>query len=185
MAEPNAAINHAVAAIRSGQLGWQAAALEQSGRGGDDGLGARHARTFTRIIVHLSQRSNRRSTTMVACDSSIALKRYTASHRSISRTRRRDIGAFTTRKPRTEAVAFTPQQQRVHDALLAIQAAIYLRALGSGPLGFLMTTIRRQAASSLHGLVPFLETILTRRLSEIERVEIDDSAEEDAGHRNR
>jgi ATP-dependent helicase HepA len=39
-----------------------------------------------------------------------------------------------------------------------------------------MTTIRRQAASSLHGLVPFLETILTRRLSEIERVEIDDEA---------
>jgi hypothetical protein len=76
-------------------------------------------------------------------------------------------------------VAFTPQQQRVHDALLAIQAAIYQRALGSGPLGFLMTTIRRQAASSLHGLIPFLETILTRRLSDIEWVEIDDNAEED------
>jgi ATP-dependent helicase HepA len=41
-----------------------------------------------------------------------------------------------------------------------------------------MTTIRRQAASSLHGLVPFLETILTRRLSEIERVEIDEDGAE-------
>jgi superfamily II DNA/RNA helicase len=55
-------------------------------------------------------------------------------------------------------------------------SAVYQRTHGSGTLGFLMTTIRRQAASSLHGLVPFLETILTRRLSEIERVEIDDEA---------
>ena len=71
---------------------------------------------------------------------------------------------------------FTLEQQAVHDAILEVQRAIYQRTHGSGPLGFLMTTIRRQAASSLHGLVPFLETILTRRLSEIERVEIDDEA---------
>jgi ATP-dependent helicase HepA len=96
----------------------------------------------------------------------------------ISRTRRRDIGAFTTRKPRTEAVPFTTEQQAVHDAILDVQRAVYQRTHGSGPLGFLMTTIRRQAASSLHGLVPFLETILTRRLSEIESVEIDDEAVE-------
>jgi hypothetical protein len=39
-----------------------------------------------------------------------------------------------------------------------------------------MTTIRRQAASSLQGLAPFLEDILSRRLSDLERVEIDDDA---------
>jgi hypothetical protein len=99
----------------------------------------------------------------------------------ISRTRRRDIGAFTTRKPRTEAVPFTPEQEAVHDAILEVQRAVYLRTNGSGPLGFLMTTIRRQAASSLHGLVPFLETILTRRLSEIERVEIGEEAPDASG----
>lgn len=44
-----------------------------------------------------------------------------------------------------------------------------------------MTTIRRQAASSLHGLVPFLEDILTRRLSDLELVEIDDDALEHGG----
>ena len=65
----------------------------------------------------------------------------------ISRTRRRDIGAFTTRKPRTEAVSFTPEQQAVHDAILDVQRTVYQRTHGSGPLGFLMTTIRRQAAS--------------------------------------
>jgi hypothetical protein len=94
----------------------------------------------------------------------------------ISRTRRRDIGAFTTRKPRTEAVPFTTEQQAVHDAILEAQRAVYQRTHRSGSFGFLLTTIQRQAASSLHGLVPFLETILTRRFSEIERVEIDDEA---------
>ena len=96
----------------------------------------------------------------------------------ISRTRRRDIGAFTVRKPQTVAVPFTPEQQEAHDALLAVQREVYMRTHGAGPLGFLMTTIRRQTASSLHGLVPFLETILTRRLSEFERVEIDDDGAE-------
>jgi hypothetical protein len=43
----------------------------------------------------------------------------------ISRTRRRDIGAFTTRKPRTEAVPFTPEQQAVHDAILEVQRAVF------------------------------------------------------------
>ena len=41
----------------------------------------------------------------------------------ISRTRRRDIGAFTTRKPRTEPVPFTPEQEAVHDAVLAVHRA--------------------------------------------------------------
>jgi superfamily II DNA or RNA helicase len=178
MAEPNAAINHAVAAIRSGQLGWQAAALEQLTEAATTDWGRAMlgpSPEYRALVAAIEQAFDD--------DERVRLiHRVEALHSFaslISRTRRRDIGAFTTRKPRTEAVAFTPQQQRVHDALLAIQAAIYQRALGSGPLGFLMTTIRRQAASSLHGLIPFLETILTRRLSDIEWVEIDDNAEED------
>ena len=71
---------------------------------------------------------------------------------------------------------FTLEQRAVHDAILDVQRAIHQHTHGLGPPGFLMTTIRRQVASSLHGLVPFLEAILTRRLSEIERVEIDSEA---------
>ncbi len=98
----------------------------------------------------------------------------------ISRTRRRDIGNFTSRKARTIEVPFTPEQRAIHDDLLSLQRAIYLRTHGAGPLGFLMTTIRRQAASSLHGLVPFLETILSRRLTELEFVEIGGGELDDA-----
>lgn len=178
MAEPNAAINQAVAAVRSGQPGWQAAALQQLAEAAATDWGRAMvdpSPEYRALVAAVDQARDDEERVRL-------IHRVEALHSFaslISRTRRRDIGAFTTRKPRTEAVAFTPLQQGVHDALLAIQAAIYQRSGGSGPLGFLMTTIRRQAASSLHGLIPFLETILTRRLSDIEWVEIDDNAEEE------
>ena len=78
----------------------------------------------------------------------------------INRTRRRDIGAFTIRKPETVTVAFTPSQQRLHDELIQVQAEIFRRLHGDVNVEFMMTTIRRQAASCLYGLAPFLEDIL-------------------------
>jgi ATP-dependent helicase HepA len=175
MAEPNSEINAAVAAIRSGHPGWQNEALDHLGRAA--------ATDWGRVMLGPSPEYRALSAAIGETrddEGRVRLIHRTEALHSfasmISRTRRRDIGAFTTRKPRTEAVPFTAEQQAVHDAILDVQRAVYQRAHGSGPLGFLMTTIRRQAASSLHGLVPFLETILTRRLSEIERVEIDDEA---------
>ena len=92
----------------------------------------------------------------------------------INRTRRRDIGAFTVRKPETVHVEFTPSQKRLHDELLAVQADIFTQLHGDKNVKFMMTTIRRQAASCLYGLAPFLESILYRRLDELEWVEADD-----------
>ena len=175
MASPNGEVNAAVAVIRAGRAGWQREALDHLGRAAATDWGR----------VMLAPSPEHRAVMAAIGETRDDEGRVRLIHRvealhsfasMISRTRRRDIGAFTTRKPRTEAVPFTPEQQAVHDAILEVQRAVYQRTHGAGPLGFLMTTIRRQAASSLHGIVPFLETILTRRLSEIERVEIDDVA---------
>ena len=92
----------------------------------------------------------------------------------INRTRRRDIGEFTVRKPKTRDVEFTPSQKQLHDELLAVQADIFSRLHGDRNIKFMMTTIRRQAASCLYGLIPFLESILNRRLDELEWEEADD-----------
>ncbi len=54
----------------------------------------------------------------------------------INRTRRRDIGAFTTRTPRTVAGEFTAAQSALHDAILAAQAKLLARVHGSIPLDF-------------------------------------------------
>ena len=94
----------------------------------------------------------------------------------INRTRRRDIGEFTIRKPETVAVEFTGGQKRLHDALLQVQAEIFSQLHSDISVNFMMTTIRRQAASCLFGLAPFLKNILNRHIDELEWTEADNTA---------
>ena len=94
----------------------------------------------------------------------------------INRTRRRDIGEFTVRKPETVSVEFTAEQKRLHDDLLLAQAEIFSRLHSDISVNFMMTTIRRQAASCLFGLAPFLEDILNRHIDELEWTEADNTA---------
>lgn len=173
MAEPNEAINAAIAAIRGAADGWQQTALAH--------MATAAATDWGRAMLTPSPEYRSFAAAVGAAatdDDRVRLIQPAESFHSfssmISRTRRRDIGNFTSRKAWTVEVPFSPEQRAVHDELLAIQRAVYLRTHGAGPLGFLMSTIRRQAASSLHGLVPLLEDILTRRLSDLELVEMGD-----------
>ena len=95
----------------------------------------------------------------------------------INRTRRRDIGDFTIRKPETVVIEFTPAQKKLHDDLLQIQTEIFSRIHGDTNVKFMMTTIRRQAASCLYGLVPFLQEILNRHVDELAWEEADNTGE--------
>jgi superfamily II DNA or RNA helicase len=177
MAAPNPAINAAVAAIRGGREDWRQDALAHlaDAAATDWGRAMLVPSPEYRALVAAIRRAGSEEARVRLVYRTELLHSFAS---LISRTRRRDIGSFTTRKPQTVAVPFTPAQQAVHDALLDVQRKVYTRTHGAGPLGFLMTTIRRQTASSLHGLVPLLETILTRNLSDIERVEIGDGGDE-------
>ena len=93
----------------------------------------------------------------------------------INRTRRRDIGDFTIRRPETVVVEFTPAQRQLHDEILRVQAEIFSRLHGDINVKFMMTTIRRQAASCLFGLAPFLDDILNRHLDELSFDEADNT----------
>jgi ATP-dependent helicase HepA len=92
----------------------------------------------------------------------------------INRTRRRDIGSFTTRKAETIIVAFTPSQQAFHDRLLDVIARILAARHRDLNVKFMMTTIRRQAASCLFGLAPLLDGILQRNVDRLEMLEATD-----------
>ena len=70
---------------------------------------------------------------------------------------------------------FTPAQQHLHDELLRIQAEIFSQIHNGVNVKFMMTTIRRKAASCLFGLAPFLEEILNRHLDELSWEEADDT----------
>ena len=176
MAEPNPFINQAVDCARAQEQGWTgraAAALDEAASTGWGQTLLRRNPEFRRIRDQLAEGC-------VAPDERIQLiTDIEALHTFsgiINRTRRRDIGAFTVRKPETVTVAFTPDQQQLHDEVIRLQADIFSRLHPLANVKFMMTTIRRQAASCLMGLAPFLESILNRRIDELEWTETDDTA---------
>ena len=174
MAAPNPFINKAVDHARTQAADWTTQAIEALDEAAATGWGrailSRNPE-FKRIRGQLAEGC-------VAADERIQLiTDMEALHTfasMINRTRRRDIGAFTVRKPETVHVEFTASQKQLHGELLAVQADIFSRLHGDVNIKFMMTTIRRQAASCLYGLAPFLESILNRRLDELEWEEADD-----------
>lgn len=94
----------------------------------------------------------------------------------INRTRRRDIGNFTTRKPETVPVEFTPEQSALHENLLDLIGRMLAHRHGDQNLIFMLSTLRRQIASCVFGLAPFLRSMLERHLSQLELSELDDDS---------
>jgi ATP-dependent helicase HepA len=175
MAEPNPFINQAVSLIRGQGPNWPVQTLEVLDQAGATGWGQailRYSPDFNRIRTRMAE-GNISSEERVKLITDIeAMHTYAG---IINRTRRRDIGDFTIRKLETVVVPFTPSQQNLHEELLRVQAEIFSRIHGDVNVKFMMTTIRRQAASCLYGLAPFLEDILNRHLDELIWEEADNS----------
>ena len=181
MAEPNPFINQAVNHARTQGQGWTVQASEALDQAAATAWGQaifQHNPEFKRIRDHLATGS-------VAAEERVQvvtdLENLHTFSGIINRTRRRDIDAFTVRKPETVTVEFTPDQQQLHDEVLRVQAEIFSRLFGDLYVKFLMTTIRRQAASCLYGLAPFLEDILNRHIDELVWAEADDTGPVPAG----
>jgi len=173
MAEPNPHINQAVAHVRAQDEGWVVHAREALERAASTPWG----RSVAQLNPAFREVASRLQAAEISPDERIQLitdieELHTFS-RIINRTRRRDIGEFAIRKPETVVVEFAPAQRQLHDDLLAVQAGIFARLHGDINVKFMMTTIRRQAASCLYGLVPLLEEILSRHLDELAWSEAD------------
>ena len=85
----------------------------------------------------------------------------------LNRTRRKDIQDFCVRHTYTRETEFTVRQRELHDELLQFEflALSSLHNVRSVP--FIMSTIKRQAASCIFGLAPHLRDIIERRFSSI------------------
>lgn len=85
----------------------------------------------------------------------------------LNRTRRKDIQDFCVRHTYTRETDFTESQRELHDELLEFEylALSSLHNVRSVP--FMMSTIKRQAASCIFGLAPHLRDIIDRRFSAI------------------
>jgi ATP-dependent helicase HepA len=167
MAEPNQFINASIQACRRGVSGWtnevreglQSVATTAWGKNvlaGNPG--------FQHIYDGLSEGGEDGAARIKTIQALEDL--YTFSS-LINRTRRRDIGEFTTRKAETLTTDFTPSQKELHDNLLSVIARILARLHGNQNVKFMMSTVSRQAASSLYGLAPALEDILQGKLNQL------------------
>lgn len=178
MAEPNPHINNSIRHCRAAKPGWQSeasASLQEAVRTEWGRLFLRSAPAYREVFTRLQQNSiaHKDRVELIQCLQDL----YTFSS-MINRTRRRDIGEFTTRKPETLTINFTPDQKRLHDGLLNVVARVLTHCHGQQNVKFMMTTIRRQAASSLYGLAPFLSDILNAKLDSLELMEAADSDRE-------
>jgi len=173
MAEPNLHINAAIEAARNAGSGWMATARECFACALRTDWGSSVVSLDTRVQPLLDSLDQQE---LVPADRLKVIRDLEALYTFapiINRTRRRDIGRFTTRKPETVSVEFTAEQQELHRGVLALVARILARRHGDQNLQFMMTTIRRQIASCVFGLAPYLKAILTGQISKLELSESD------------
>ncbi len=177
MAEPNPFINRAVDFARGQPAEWATKAAESLDKAAETSWGRvllRNSPEFSLIRKQLSHDDIPSGERVQLITDLESLHTFAG---IISRTRRKDIGEFTIRKPETVIIEFTPTQKKLHDDLLQIQAEIFSRIHGDTHVKFMMTTIRRQAASCLYGLVPFLQEILNRHIDELTWEEADNTGD--------
>lgn len=173
MAEPNPHLNAAIEAARSARPDWKAVALSSIHKALATTWGRNVLRGDERLQDthdHLESDDDQTETRLSVIREMESL--YTFSP-LINRTRRRDIGRFTTRKPETVAVEYTEEQSALHHDLIDIISRMLAHRHGDENLKFMLTTVRRQIASCVFGLAPLLESILHRHLSRIELSELD------------
>ena len=173
MSEPNPFINEAVEAARSQERDWTRRAKTALKHAAATSWGQSILRDnpeFNRIRSQLSSETITNAERVQLITDIEALHTFSG---IINRTRRRDIGEFTIRRPQTVKVELTPDQVQIHETVLETQEEIFRRLHGELNVNFMMTTIRRQLASCLYGLEPLLEEILSRHINELSWAEAD------------
>lgn len=187
MAEPNGYINKAAVAIRNKKENWENEALEALDY-------ALYQTNWGQLVLSKNPAAYNLLTTLlsggISDDERVKLisdveNLHTFSN-LISRTRRRDIGEFTIRKATTVSVEFTKEQKLLHDEILKITHEILSTVHCTNNTKFMMTTIRRQTASCLFGLVPLLRDILSKHVDElIDELYIEDEIFDEEGDDSR
>lgn len=163
MLEPNQFINRAASIIRAKGNNWQYEALAalneaectQWGKGAFVGNP-----DFEELKNKLKER-NLSDENRVRLITNIEQMNTLSS--VINRTRRRDIGNFTVRKPQTVRCKFTEEQYSFYSHLLDVERRVMQMMHGEN-VAFMMSMIQRQCASCIFGMIPLLKQILNRNM---------------------
>lgn len=169
MLEPNKFINDATVAIRNKGANWKKEALDclleaESTNWGKGEYGYGDNPKFLDIKKKLSEKELSDEDRVKLITNIEQLNTFS---NIINRTRRRDIGNFTTRKSKTVECKFSPEQKQFYDKLLDLERSILQNLHNDVNVAFMMTMLQRQASSCIYGLVPFIDNIMNRNLAKL------------------
>lgn len=169
MARPNGHVSTCASIIRRAGKNWKEEALEElkgilETQWGENVIAANP--TYAAIIQTLQQEKITREERVKLISDVESLHSFNS---MLNRTRRKDIQDFCIRRPFTLAVEFTPAQQELHDELLRFEQNALMQLHGdTRSIPFMMSTIKRQAASCIFGLAPQVRYLIERRFQQIE-----------------
>ena len=167
MSRPNANISKAVHAIRVAEEGWAQKAISalrdvQKTQWGDNVITENPL--YDDILIRLESNEISREERVKLISDIESLHSFSS---MLNRTRRRDIQDFCVRRPHTISIKFTEHQRLLHDELLEFERRTLSRLHDTRTVPFMMSTIRRQAASCIFGLAPYIRDIIERRIQQM------------------
>ena len=167
MSLPNTHISRCTKLIRSADDDWQEKAAQEllqirKTQWGDSVIAANPL--YDRILGRLHEEQISREERIRLLSDVESLHSFST---MINRTRRRDIQDFCIRHTSTIETEFTPQQRQLHDELLRFEASALAALHNARSVPFMMSTIRRQAASCIFGLAPHIRDIIDHRFHEM------------------
>lgn len=168
MAEPNRYINNLLRVVRNQAEGWQEDGRAEIAHILETNWGRsviQHNPDFEKIYGFLDKEEVTREEKVDMISRIEALHSF---HGIINRTRRKDIEDFCIRRNLTVKAPFNTLQRNLYDALMEFEETALTMLHGSRSVRFMMCTIMRQASSCIYGLAPFMNDIVSRKLSQIQ-----------------
>ena len=168
MSRPNEYIYQCSHAIRGAAEGWQQRAIEAlhniSATQWGENVICRNP-LYADVILRLgAEEISREERVKLLSD----VESLHSLNTMLNRTRRRDIQDFCIRRSYTVETSFTEAQSELHNKLLQFEYEALLTLHNVRCIPFMMSMIRRQAASCIFGLAPHIRDIINRRFAQIE-----------------
>lgn len=167
MSQPNEYISKCTSIIRRAEECWQVKAIEALNgvlrtQWGENVVAENPM--FTSIVSRLEQDTLTREERVQLITDVESLHSFNS---MINRTRRKDIQDFCIRRTYTLESEFTAPQKALHDELLNFERSALSILHNVRTVPFMMSTIRRQAASCIFGLAPHIRNIIDRRFTQL------------------
>lgn len=167
MSRPNEFITKAARLARAGNEGWQHETIRalrdvRKTQWGDNVISENPL--YDDILLRLGNDEITREERVQIISDVESLHSFNS---MLNRTRRRDIQDFCIRRTFTIETEFTKMQRVLHDEVLEFERVALSTLHNPRAVSFMMSTIKRQAASCIFGLAPHIKDILDNRLSQI------------------